>query len=208
MRRGIDDCRSANGQENIAGVRGEICLGHCVLGQLFFEPDDIGSKQAAAIGTFRRNVVCFGPVAQNGAFIKAFSARDVAVEFNDVPASGALMQAVHVLRDEMELRKMRFHFCEREVRRIGAGIGDELAPPFIPFPNKPGIAAEGAGSGQLFRFVFCPEAGLRIAESRDATLGGNARAGESSHGFRGGEAGDQFGRNCHARVWLEMTRTT
>lgn len=120
------------------------------------------------------------------------------MEFDDVAAAGALVEAVHVLGDERELREEFFHFDQSEVGGIWFGIGDEFAPPFVPFPDEAGISPEGARRGEVFGAIFGPKAGLGIAKSGDAAFGGDARASENNDTFGGGEALEQIGWNRHA----------
>ena len=92
------------------------------------------------------------------------------MKFDDVPAASTLMEAIHVLSDEMELREEVLHFCQREVRRVGFRIRNQFAPPIIPFPNQARIAPESTRSRKVFRTVLRPESGLCISERRHATF--------------------------------------
>ena len=129
------------------------------------------------------------------------------MQLDDVPASGALMQTVHVLRNEMEPQKEAFHFHQGEVRRVWFGTGDKLPPPPIPLPNEAGIALEGARSGQFFGTVFCPQAGLGIAKRGDAAFRGYASPCEHGHAFGSGKALDQFSRNRHGWIVASFEKT-
>jgi len=129
------------------------------------------------------------------------------VQLDDVPASGSLMQTVHVLRNEMEPQKEALHFHQGEVRWVWFRTGDKLPPPLIPLPNEAGIALEGARSGQFFGTVFCPQAGLGIAKRGDAAFRGYASPCEHGHAFGSGKALDQFSRNRHGWIVASFEKT-
>jgi hypothetical protein len=158
---------------------------------------------ASSLTAGRRTWVIF-PRRNDCAFFRAFRARDVAVQFDDVPAPGALVKSIHVLRDEMEPLKEPLHFCQSEVGGVWICIGDELPPPLIPFPNEAGIASEGARSGQFLGSEFCPQAGLGISKCGNTAFGGYAGARQHGHAFGGGEALEQFSRNCHGWILTSL----
>ena len=139
--------------------------------QRFFEPHDVWPQGATARGTFRRDVSIVRPARNNRAFVETFCALDVAVQFDDSCAAGELMQAVHVLCDEMKAGELLLHLGEHEMSRIWLGVGDKLPPPFIPFPNEFRIAFECARRGQFFRTVLGPQPGLSVTECRHTALG-------------------------------------
>ena len=103
-----------------AGVRREL---HFLLRQRFFKPDHVRTQQAAAVWTFGRNIAGVFPARNQRAFVKTFRAADVAVQFDDLAAARALMQAVHILSDELELRKDRFDIRQRVLE---VEISDEV----------------------------------------------------------------------------------
>ena len=120
------------------------------------------------------------------------------MEFNHFAAAGALMKAVHILGDETELRKPTFHIRERNMRRIGIGVGNEFAPPGIPFPHKTGIALERARCGKFLRTIIRPETSLRIAKRRHTAFRRYAGSCQNRHAFRDGKAMDQLWRDIHS----------
>jgi hypothetical protein len=129
------------------------------------------------------------------------------VEFNDVPASGELVEAIHILRDEVELRKVGFHFDQSEVRGVWLRARDEFPPPRIPFPNETGIASEGARSGQFLGTELRPQAGLSIPKCRDAAFRRYACASKHSHAFGGGKPLQQFSRKRHSWIIASFETT-
>ena len=64
------------------------------------------------------------------------------------------MQAVHVLRDEMEIAERAFPFRRVPGAPDSAWRRRQLAPPLIPFPNQAGIAPERARGGQFLGTNF------------------------------------------------------
>src|SRR6185295_16108237 len=112
---GINKRRSANAEEKITRAARGKSVGDGLLWKRFLEPHDIGTEQSAAARTFGRHVASGWPFGNDGVFLKAFCAHDVAVEFDDVVTAGALVQAIDVLRDEGEPGEARLHLCECEV---------------------------------------------------------------------------------------------
>src|SRR3981081_2210382 len=64
---------------------------------------------------------------------------------------------------------------------VRLSLGNQAAPPVIPFPHKTRIFGEGLRSGQVLGLVLLPES-VRAAESGDTALGGDACSGERYHG--------------------------
>jgi hypothetical protein len=167
------------------------------LGHRLLEPDDIRTQQAAAARAFGRDIGSVGPFGDDGIFGETFGALNIAVEFDDVAAAGALVEAVHVLGNEGKAGQALFHFDEREVGGIGPGGGDEFAAPVIPFPDEAGVFEESAGSGELLGLESRPQAGLGVAKRGDAALRRNAGAGQDHDGFCAGKAFDELQRKGH-----------
>jgi len=207
---GINHRRGADGEKNIAGGAGGRGAFHRRFGQLFFKPDHVRPQQPAAVRAFGRHVPGVRPACDHHVFIKAFRAGDVAVQLDDLPAAGPLVQAVNVLGDEVKFGKEFLHLGERQMRGVRPGFGHELAQPGVPFPHQAGIAAEGARRGQFFGIVFGPQTGLRRAKGRHTAFHRHARAGQHRHAPRPRKLPDQiFGDRHvgnHARV--ERIRTS
>jgi len=122
-----------------------------------------------------------------------------AVQVNDILAAGTLVQVVNVLRDQRQLRYMAREVGDGQMSRIRLGLEDAHAPPFIPAPDQRRIAAKRFGCGQLARIETLPYTGQRVAEGRDAALGGNASTGEHDDMARRAQGGNQ-GRWYHVRA--------
>jgi hypothetical protein len=71
----------------------------------------------------RRAVDHVFPTRNNRSLFRAFRACDIAVEFDDVAAPGALMQSIHILRDELEAQKEVLHYIHLRDANTGAGQG-------------------------------------------------------------------------------------
>src|SRR5256885_17177338 len=101
---------------------------------------------------------------------------NVSVQLDDSFAAGARMKSVDVLSYEQKFRHALFHFRQSQMCRVWFGFERLLPPPLVPILNKFWIPLKGIGSGELFRFKFAPEPGLRVAKSSEAALGRNSSA--------------------------------
>src|SRR3990172_5803651 len=95
------------------------------------------------------------------------------MQLMDLLASSHSMQAIHILRDESELRIYLFHFNQREMSRIRPNTLDRFASPRVPVPDKFGIAGKCLGRGQVGWIILFPKSGLSVAESTESALLGN-----------------------------------
>jgi hypothetical protein len=116
-----------------------------------------------------------GPIGVAGS---AAHPPDIAVQLEDLAAAGAVVKAIHVLRDQGEAGFPPFELDQRAMGGIGGGLGDELTPPVVPFPNQPRVFGESFGRGEILRPVAFPKA-AGVAKGGDATFGRNARAGKN-----------------------------
>ncbi len=73
-----------------------------------------------------------------------------------VLVAGTVVQPVHVLGDEGEVRYALLQFDERPVAGVRLCFADELAAPLIPFPDELRIAYKGFGGGELLGIVPRP----------------------------------------------------
>ena len=111
--------KKPDGEKDFAGRGGGRSQLHLPFRYGFLEPHDVRAQQAAAVRALGRDIARVRPRCHDFVFVETFRARDVAVEFDDAPAAGTMMQAVHVLGYEVELREEFFHFHQREVGGIG-----------------------------------------------------------------------------------------
>ena len=103
-------------------------------------------------------------------FIEANRPPDVAVQLDDVAATGPLVQAIYILGDQSKLRQPLFEFSQSQVAGIGFCLGDQLPAPFVPLPHQAWIALKGRGRGQLLGVVLGPQAGLGFPKGGDAAF--------------------------------------
>ncbi len=94
------------------------------------------------------------------------------------PAARPLVQAVHVLCHEDEIRDEALELGQRPVTSVRLGLHHEVAPPLVPLPHQPGISGERLGGREILRVVALPETCLGLAEGRDPTLGRDAGSGQ------------------------------
>ena len=89
----------ADGEKQVAlaaGAEGELRFN---FGHRFLEPYDIGPQQSAATRAFRRDIGGLRPFGDDRVLGKTFGALNIAVEFDDIAAAGALVKAIDVLGD-------------------------------------------------------------------------------------------------------------
>src|ERR1041385_1349519 len=182
----MDDGRSADGKKQIAGTSGSDGAPDRVLGEVFTEPNHVWPKLSTATRTTGWRFTGLLPPFNDLVFLKAFCAADVAVEFDDIAASGALVQTVHVLGNDGELRHATLPFHEREVAGIGMRSGDQFASPGIPFPDEFWVAPKRFGRGHLLRPESRPESCLRVPEGGHAAFGRDSRTGQNDNLPRAG----------------------
>ncbi len=104
-----------------------------------------------------------------------------AVKMNDATASGALVQRIHVLRNQNIFLCTLFKFRQRAVPGIGFALRMHRSPPVVPLPNKLRVTTKRFWRGQLFRPEISPQS-ARPAKRRQTALGGNSRSREHSNG--------------------------
>ena len=105
------------------------------------------------------------------------------MEFEYSSTAGAIVQSIHILRDQSEVRFLDFEFDERAMPRIRQRLRDGLPAPVIPLPDQARVAQECFGRGKILGLVVFPKA-LVSPERRHAAFGGNSCAGEHRY-FRG-----------------------
>src|SRR6266849_2227171 len=83
---------------------------------------------------------------------------DVPMQFENSAAAGAVVQAVHVLRNQSKIALLALELDQGEMPAIGRRLRDQPAPPVIPFPHQTGVASECLRRSQFLRLMFLPEA--------------------------------------------------
>src|SRR5262249_5761507 len=125
------------------------------------EPDDPGSSQTPTYGAARRELLERIVVAprgrRSGAAGDAGEIPERTVEPAPVLRPRALVEAVHVLRDQRDARNPAAPRREHLVRAVGPGLRDEVAAPRIPLPHRLRIAGEGLRRRELFGSKIPPE---------------------------------------------------
>src|SRR5438105_3340330 len=76
---------------------------------------------------------------------------------DDIFGSCALVQPIHILSDQCELRIPAAPCREHFVSTVGSLRGKHLTPPVIPFPHKLWIFCERLRSGERFCPIFLPD---------------------------------------------------
>src|SRR2546429_5000864 len=123
---GMDNRGSADGEKDVAGFTGGDGGFDGARRQHFAEPNDVGTQSSTATRTARRDFAGLLPRFDDGGFLKTFRPLYAAVEFENVPAAGALMKAIHVLCDQSELWNASFDFGQREVAWVGLRLRDQF----------------------------------------------------------------------------------
>ncbi len=113
------------------------------------------------------------------------------MQFDDVAAAGARVQAIDILGDEQKLRRARFQLDQRPVSRVRLRLRDQFTPPCVPLPHQLRVVCEGFGRGELFRAEARPETGHCVAEGGYAGFGGDAGTGEHDDTLRAAQSVDQ-----------------
>jgi hypothetical protein len=147
-------------------------------GQLLAKPDYIRAHQAAAARAERRPGLFISSNFYQISIPNALVAPDVAVQLDNPPAAGLLVQTVNILGDQHKIRKPLFHLGQGVMRRVGGGLCDQAAPPGIPFPHLSRIPGKRLRTGQLFRAEAGPQASLGISKGWHAAFGRHTCAGQ------------------------------
>ena len=114
------------------------------------------------------------------------------MHLDDVPAPGACVEQVDVLRDDRAHEPAALELRERAMRIVRLGSGQHVDPLRVEAPDLLRVLAEGAERRVLHRVDLGPDPGRR-AEVRDAALGRHAGAGEDDARLAGR---DQLGKAC------------
>lgn len=123
--RRLHQARGSNGEQQVALLGGFKCLAQLPDRQVFPEPDNAGADKAAAnTNRWTRSAASFGfhrdAGRQNVGLATSGAARrmQTTVEMQHIGTTSALMQIVHVLRDDGEFRHQRRQGCNGNVGRV------------------------------------------------------------------------------------------
>jgi len=83
--------RSADDQQYLAAPRSILGGRECAFRQQFLEPNDVRSQERTAIRAPWNFAVCGAPFFNDRTFLRALHPGDVAVQFDELLATGALM---------------------------------------------------------------------------------------------------------------------
>jgi len=198
--RRLHDARRAHHQHQVGGVAEVVSPFQRHGGQHLLEPDDIGPHPGAAVRASWRAVLAIprqrGHVDQRRIALavgEALVAPDIAMQRNDITAAGGGVQPVDILRDDDQLGQHGLDLRNGAMRRVGARLGQQLAPVFVPIPDQLGIAAEGARRGKLLRVELGPQAVQRIPKGGDAALLRDARPGQHDRARAAAQHGRHLG---------------
>src|SRR6185312_1938083 len=115
------------------------------------EPHHAGTRERGARGAPRRQRIerdaQILPVLRAAAGA-APQHPDRPVVADDVARAGALVQAVDVLRDQREARRLA-PLRDDVMRGVGLTLRDHAAAPFVPLPDECWILPEGFWCGEL-----------------------------------------------------------
>ena len=116
------------------------------------------------------------PFARAG---RAAQRPDIAVDPDHVAAARPVVEAVHVLRHQRERCVVPSSAAKARWPAFGSRLGEQAAPPVIPFPNQHAGRERTLPEWPTLRPALPPQP-ARTAKGRNTALGGDARAGEYS----------------------------
>jgi len=193
----LDGAGSTDGKEDGAMVEGGVNLVEIIRD--FTEPANVGTNLRAAVTARNGGGRLVELRVIKGRTGTGFAAgfEKFAVHVDGTRRAGQLMEIVDILRAEEEpVRESVLEGGDGLVGGIGLGVNRFAAAHGVEVPDEFGIAAPGGGSGDVFETVVAPEA-IRVAEGRDAALGGDAGAGEEEEAISGG---NDEGLRVHGRL--------
>jgi len=68
---------------------------------------------------------------------------DIAMDFEQASGTGAVVEAIDILRDEGEIGRAFLELGKSQVSGVRFGLSDQAASPVVPFPYELGIAGKG-----------------------------------------------------------------
>jgi len=124
---------------------------------------------------------------------------EIAVQFDNIPASSSAMQAIDILGDDHDSPGFsnRFELSEREVAGIGLDFAQVCSALVVESPDELGIPAKTVWGGHIFNSMTFPQP-ISVAKSRNAAFGRYSGAGQHHNSLRvlqqRGGASDGFSR--------------
>ena len=127
------------------------------------------------------------------AFRMASVIEEIAMKLDHIIVSGALVQAIDILRNERESGHEFGETRKRKVAWVRLGCSDQFTAPAIPLPDQFRIFFERLRGRELLRIVFFPEPVLGITKGGYATFGRYACARQYADVTRIPECRDKIG---------------
>gem|GEM_PF-6776839 len=137
---------------------------------------DCGSLESAARRAGRKRVVRKGRVFAFEMADRASVTPHGAVEPDHVRMSGALVEAVDVLRHEFDVRTLLGPFCEEVMGAAGFAVAQRLTQFQVPRPHRCGIRGEPLRREELLDGLPAPQPACSL-EGRYAARGRDPRPG-------------------------------
>ena len=109
------------------------------------------------------------------------------VDLQHPTAPGFLVKTVDILRDHLHRGRLEkcLKFGNGRMTGIRSRAGKEFSHFIVPRPNPLRVLVKASDTGDRHRINIGPEAVGCVSESRNATLGGHACAGEENNFFGG-----------------------
>lgn len=144
--RRVNDSRRAHHQHQIAGMHCGLCLRQCMSRQVLPKPHDARAQPIATT----RTAGWFSTLGQGLRHIAAALRRIQPLVTPDVPMQAyhalmpcALVQAIHVLRDQRELAGMCLGIrSQSPMRRIRLHLGNQRSAMAVPLPHPLWMSAK------------------------------------------------------------------
>ena len=193
--------RSANCQKQVAFAQRMTATLKRFHRQHFAEQDEIGANWRLAVLTQRQFArVRLGVFKRRRATFQTTRLHQAAVQFHDIQTSRALMQFVHVLRDERDvlsaLRRVFLQLRQGEMRSVWLHFDHLFAQRPVKIPQARQALRQVVGVRNPDGFFIVPQA-ARATKRRHARSRRNARA-RQNHDMT--ILLDSQGLNVHVRV--------
>ena len=181
----VDHARGAHHQHQVAGLHRGFRLRQGRRRQVLAKPDHAGAHRVAACGAGRWLAPTLHgslQIALRTHRVQPLVDQQIPVQADHAGAARPLVQAIHVLRHQLQLaRVVAGKLRQRPVRGIRLHCGHQGTPVGVPLPDALRVGTKARLRRHLLRIELRPDAGLHIAERRHPRLGTDARAGQHRH---------------------------
>ena len=147
------------------------------------EPDDMRASDCATLTTGWEIRQGNAAILEHVLVGHAPEMPQAAVDVDDVPASRAFMEVIHVLRDDGHPPVVVLRARQGPVGWVGFRAGDDPTPHVVPLPHQNGIALERFGGREILGPVVLPPA-AGIAEGGDTAFRRYAGTGDDEEILR------------------------